>query len=100
MERTFLIVFNRLPWSDPGALEMTDEDYFDHLFRSVRLYDPDEDVGLPGGRQRKHLEMLPPETRKYVFDEIQKGLSTPDAMAEAGRCLRCHSIATVAVLSG
>ncbi len=78
-------------------LEYEDEDHFDTLFRQVKLYDPQEDVGIPGGVERKHLEMLPPETRKFIFDEVEKGYSVTEAIAEAQRCLRCYRVATVAL---
>jgi NADPH-dependent glutamate synthase beta subunit-like oxidoreductase len=41
--------------------------------------------------------MLPPESRKFTFDEVEEGYSVPEAMAEADRCLRCYSVVTVAV---
>jgi formate dehydrogenase beta subunit len=78
-------------------IEYTDDDYFDQLFRKVKLYDPEEDTGIPGGQKRKHLEMLPPDTRKYTFDEVEKGFTTEEAMTEAYRCLRCYRVGTVAV---
>jgi formate dehydrogenase beta subunit len=74
-----------------------EDDYFDTLFKSVKLYDPQENIGIPGGQKRKHLEMLPPEIRKYTFDEVEKGFTVPEAIAEANRCLRCYRVATVAV---
>lgn len=78
-------------------LEYELEDNFDQLFRTVRVYDPEEEVGIPAGRPRKHLEMLPPDIRKTTFDEVEKGYSVPDAVTEAMRCLRCYRVATVAV---
>ncbi|RTZ98181.1 MAG: dihydropyrimidine dehydrogenase subunit A [Deltaproteobacteria bacterium] len=79
----------------PPALEKSE--YFDSLFKKVPLYDADEDMPMPGGQDRKELEMLSPETRKYTFDEVEKGFPNQDAIAEASRCLRCYRIATVAV---
>ena len=74
-----------------------EEDHFDLLFRKVKVYDAAEDVGIPGGVKRKHLDMLPPDTRKFTFDEVEAGLTVPEAVAEANRCLRCYRVATVAV---
>ncbi|MCP4691075.1 MAG: FAD-dependent oxidoreductase [Desulfobacterales bacterium] len=79
------------------SLEYKDSDYFNQFFQSVKVYDKDEDVGFIGGRERKELEMLPPDTRKFTFDEVEQGFSTSDAIAEADRCLRCYRVATVAV---
>jgi formate dehydrogenase beta subunit len=74
-----------------------ESDYFDLFFDRVKLYDPGEDVGIPGGRERKQLKMLDPEIRKHTFDEVEEGFPVPDAIAEADRCLRCYRVATIAV---
>jgi formate dehydrogenase beta subunit len=73
------------------------EEYFDLLFEKVRVFDTDEHMPMLGGQERKHLEMMPPETRKFTFEEVEKGFPNIDAIAEARRCLRCYRIATVAV---
>jgi formate dehydrogenase beta subunit len=78
-------------------INYTKEDHFDQLFRTFKVYDPQEDIGIPDRRPRKHLAMLPPETRKKTFDEVEKGFTNPEAIAEASRCLRCYRVATVAV---
>ncbi|NIA19402.1 MAG: FAD-dependent oxidoreductase, partial [Xanthomonadaceae bacterium] len=78
-------------------LEAAEDDYFDKFFDAVKVYDPAEDVGFLGGRSRCQLEMLPPDTRKWTFDEVEKGFSPQEAMAEADRCLRCYRVATIAV---
>ena len=79
------------------ALEYTREDCFHRLYKDVKVYDREEVLGGIGMSKRKHLEMLPPETRKTSFDEVEKGFSTPEAIAEARRCLRCYRVALVAV---
>jgi formate dehydrogenase beta subunit len=78
-------------------LEYRPDDHFDKLFKSVRIYDAAEDLGDINRQPRRELEMLAPEERKFVFDEVEEGFSTPDAIAEAGRCLRCYRVAMVAV---
>ncbi|MCD6150216.1 MAG: FAD-dependent oxidoreductase, partial [Deltaproteobacteria bacterium] len=55
------------------TLEAAEDDYFDKLFDAVKVYDPAEDIGFLGGRSRYQLEMLPPDTRKWTFDEVEKG---------------------------
>ena len=70
---------------------------FDQFFKKVKVFDPEESVGMLGGRSRHELEMLPPETRKLTFDEVEQGFSVQDAMDEADRCLRCYRVATLAV---
>jgi formate dehydrogenase beta subunit len=73
------------------------EDWFDKLFKSVGIYDPAEDLGDINTQPRRQLRMLEPERRKFIFDEVEEGFSTPEAIAEAGRCLRCYRVAMVAV---
>ena len=67
------------------------------MFKDVKVYDPKEDLGEIGKGRRKHLEMLSPETRKFVFDEVEQGYSTPEAREEARRCFRCYRVSMVAV---
>jgi formate dehydrogenase beta subunit len=78
-------------------LEYEEEDYFDKLARSLKVYNPSEDIGIPVTQHRKPLEMLPPDTRKFCFDEVEKGFTVPEAIAEAARCLRCYRVVTVVV---
>ncbi len=78
-------------------LEYEENDYFNTFFKSVKVYDPEEKIGIVGKQARKHLKMLSPETRKFTFDEVEAGFSTRDAIEEAQRCLRCYRVATVAV---
>jgi formate dehydrogenase beta subunit len=78
-------------------LDYTEDDYFDKFFSKVKVFDQAEDIGFLGGRERKELEMLDPDTRKFTNDEVEQGYSINDAMAEADRCLRCYRVATVKV---
>lgn len=71
-------------------------DCHDDLLKSVKVYDAAEDLGSIGRQPRKQLVMMPPDDRKHDFDEVEEGFSNADAMAEAGRCLRCYSVITVA----
>ena len=77
---------------------MTEDDYFDMFFHKVKLFDPKESTGLLGGCPAHHLKMLPPEERKYNFDEVEQGFSVQEAMAEANRCLRCYRVVTLAIV--
>jgi len=43
------------------------------------------------------LNMLPPDSRKWIFDEVEGGFSIPVAQKEAERCLRCVRIGLFAV---
>ena len=78
-------------------LDYTEDDHFDKFFRKVKVFDQAEDIGFLGGRERKELEMLDPDTRKFTNDEVEQGFSINEAMAEADRCLRCYRVATVKV---
>jgi len=78
-------------------LDYDDNDYFDLLFKTLKTYDPQENVGIAGIRKRKHLEMLPADKRKITFDEVEEGFPTAEAIAEANRCLRCYRVAMIAV---
>jgi formate dehydrogenase beta subunit len=78
-------------------LKPVEDDHFDKLLSTVKVFDPNEKIGLLGGRKGHGLEMLPPETRKTTFDEVENGFSTKDAMDEADRCLRCYRVTTVAI---
>ena len=79
-------------------VEPDNDDYFDKLFQSIKVYDPEEKVKQKvETAERKELRMLPTESRISSFDEIEQGFSTPEAVAEAERCLRCYRVVTVAV---
>ncbi|NNG06793.1 MAG: FAD-dependent oxidoreductase [Desulfobacteraceae bacterium] len=79
-------------------VEPDEEDYFDQLFRSIKVYDPNEEVKQKvDPAERKRLTKLSPESRVSSFDEVEQGFSSPDAVAEAERCLRCYRVVTLAV---
>ena len=78
-------------------LEHDDNHYFDKLFETVKVYDPDEEILKVESKQRFQPSVLPPDTRKSTFDEVEQGLSAREAVAEAERCLRCYQVATIAV---
>jgi len=78
-------------------LEYEDNHYFDKLFETVKVYDPDEEILKVESKQRFQSGMLPVDTRKSTFDEVEQGLTAQEAVAEAERCLRCYQVATIAV---
>jgi formate dehydrogenase beta subunit len=79
------------------SLEYDDNYYFDRLFETIKVYDPAEEILKVESKQRFQPKMLPPDTRKSSFDEVEQGLSAQEAVAEAERCLRCYQVATIAV---
>ena len=78
-------------------LDYNDNHYFDKLFETVKVYDPDEEILKVESKPRFKPGMLPADTRKSTFDEVEQGLSAQEAVAEAERCLRCYQVATIAV---
>jgi formate dehydrogenase beta subunit len=78
-------------------LDYDDNHYFEKLFKTVKVYDPDEEILKVESKPRFQPDMLPPDARKTTFDEVEQGLSAQQAVAEAERCLRCYQVATIAV---
>jgi formate dehydrogenase beta subunit len=67
------------------------------LVGKIKVYNKDEKIGISGGQKRAMLDMLPPDTRKWIFDEVEAGFSVPIAQKEAERCLRCVRVGLFAV---
>ncbi len=67
------------------------------MVEKIKVYSRDEKIGVPGGQKRAVLEMLSPDRRKWVFDEVEEGFSIPLARREADRCLRCVRVGLFAV---
>ena len=82
---------NRLP------VEADEDDNFDQFFKSVKIYDPDEEIRKVESKKRLRPATLPPAERQSSFEEIEQSYSPPMAVAEAERCLRCYQVATIAV---
>jgi heterodisulfide reductase subunit A2 len=78
-------------------LEPDDDDYFDEFFKSIRVYDPQEEVKVPEKLERLPLGKTAPADRNRNFDEVEQGYSTAEAVAEAERCLRCYRVVTLDV---
>lgn len=77
--------------------EVGNGDYFDQLFKTLKIYDPNETAKVSEIRGRIQVTKLLPETRKFSFEEVEKGFSSAEAVAEAERCLRCYRVVTLAV---
>jgi formate dehydrogenase beta subunit len=78
-------------------LEYDDSYYFDKLFKSVKVYNPKEEIKRVESQTRIKPASLPAEPRKSKFDEVEQGLTAQEAVAEAERCMRCYQVATIAV---
>jgi formate dehydrogenase (NADP+) beta subunit len=79
------------------TVQLTDEERMEALVEKIGVYDRNENVGMAGGQKREVLRLLPPESRKWVFDEVEEGFPLPTAQKEAERCLRCVRIGMVAL---
>lgn len=78
-------------------LKESEDERLETLVEKIKVYSKDEKIGNPGGQKRAMLELLPPDSRKWIFDEVEKGFSIPVAQKEAERCLRCVRIGLLAV---
>ena len=79
-------------------VEPAKDDYFHDLFKSIKVYDPNEEIPRkiePSDRKKPTFQS--PESRISNFDEVEHGYSTPNAVSEAERCLRCYRVVVVAV---
>ncbi|MGA2517034.1 MAG: FAD-dependent oxidoreductase [Thermodesulfobacteriota bacterium] len=75
----------------------SEEELLETLVEKIKVYNKNEKIGIPGGQKRAMLNMLPPGSRKWIFDEVEEGFSIPVAQKEAERCLRCVRIGLFAV---
>jgi formate dehydrogenase beta subunit len=75
----------------------SEEERLETLVEKIKVFNKVEKIGISGGTNRAMLNLLPPETRKWVFDETEEGFSLPAAQKEAERCLRCVRIGLFAV---
>jgi len=75
----------------------SEEERLESLVEKIKVYNKEEKIGVTGGQKRAMVKLLPPETRKWVFDEAEQGFSIPEAQKEAERCLRCVRIGLFAV---
>jgi formate dehydrogenase beta subunit len=75
----------------------SEEERKEALVEKIKVYNKDEKIGISGGQKRALLTMLPPDSRKWIFDEVEEGFSIPVAQKEAERCLRCVRIGLFAV---
>lgn len=78
-------------------VEAGDDERWETLMGQIGVYDSEEAIGIIPDKKRQQLETLPPETRKWIFDEVEEGFSTDAAMREAVRCLRCYRVGLVAI---
>ncbi len=78
-------------------VEISDDERLERLMAEIGVYDREENIGIISGMKREQLEMLPPDTRKWTFEEVEEGFPVNAAMREAARCLRCYRVGLVAI---
>jgi formate dehydrogenase beta subunit len=79
------------------AVTESEEERLEALVEKIKVYSKNEKIGTSGSQKRAELNMLPPETRKWSFDEVEEGFSIPVAQKEAERCLRCVRVGLFAL---
>jgi formate dehydrogenase beta subunit len=79
------------------TVKESEEERKEALVEKIKVYNKDEQIGISGGQKRAMLNMLPPDARKWIFDEVEEGFSIPNAQKEAERCLRCVRVGLFAV---
>jgi formate dehydrogenase beta subunit len=77
--------------------EPEDEEWMEMTISDLGVFDPKEKMPFPGMNRRPKQAVLDPEIRIKNFDEVESGLSAPEAFREATRCLRCYRIGLVAL---
>jgi formate dehydrogenase beta subunit len=75
----------------------SEEERLEGLVEKIKVYNKNEKIGISGGQKRAVLNMLSPDSRKWIFDEVEEGFSIPVAQKEAERCLRCVRVGLFAV---
>jgi len=75
----------------------SEEERLEALVEKIKVYNKNEKIGISGGQKRAMLNLLPPDSRKWIFDEVEEGFSIPVAQKEAERCLRCVRVGLFAV---
>jgi formate dehydrogenase beta subunit len=75
----------------------SEEELLETLVEKIKVYNKNEKIGISGGQKKAMLNMLAPESRKWIFDEVEEGFSIPVAQKEAERCLRCVRVGLFAV---
>jgi formate dehydrogenase beta subunit len=79
-----------------GRLEQLSEELDQSFLKQLQACKPSETISLPGGTERMPIRHEPPPARKSDFREADKGYAAEEAVAEAGRCLRCYRVVTCA----
>lgn len=79
-----------------GKLVTFEEQEDEKFIGQLKVFDPKEKIPYPSKTPRIKIKHEPPIERRTDFREAEKGFTTEEAVAEAGRCLRCYRVVTYA----
>ncbi len=80
-----------------GRVYLSDKEILEDQLVKLKVYNKDEKIrGWMPGLKREVSQKLDVESRKFSQDEVNRGLTRQEAIAEAERCMRCYYIAMVA----
>ncbi|MCF8106444.1 MAG: FAD-dependent oxidoreductase [Desulfohalobiaceae bacterium] len=82
---------------DQNTCYSEDDDHMEKLLSLMKVYHPNEKVPFRGFEKRARQKALDPDLRIKSFDEVEAGLTEPQAIREASRCLRCYRIGLAAL---
>lgn len=78
-----------------GEIQAAEDDYLQSIIDVLGIYDPNEDIGVVGKKNRRTETILPVPERTGNFNEVELGLETAEAIGEANRCLQCRRLVLV-----
>jgi len=78
-----------------GRVMFHPEERMSKILKSVRAFEEDKVIQPIKHQYRVKVEELEAGTRKKLFDEVEKCISTDEAFAEAERCMRCYRVYSV-----
>lgn len=84
-------------WLSEGRAYLGEEDAMEDLVAEVGTFDPQEQVGIPGGQHREHQPKIQGPERAKNYEEIELAMPESQAVREAERCLRCYRMGLVAL---
>ncbi len=82
---------------DQSTCYSEDDDHMEKLIARMQVYNSDEKLPYHGFEKRARQQALDPARRIKSFAEVDSGLTRPQAVKEASRCLRCYRIALAAL---
>ena len=82
---------------EEGESQPENEEWMEKTISDLGVFDPKEKMPFPGLSKRPKLVAMDPEERITNFEEVESGITGPEALKEAARCLRCYRIGLAAV---